>query len=76
MTQTLRYGIIGAGMMAREHIRNLALIPGSTVTAVADPDAGSRQACVREAGGKVAEYRVTLKVTFMLKAPEKASKKK
>ena len=56
MTQTLRYGIIGAGMMAREHIRNLALIPGSTVTAVADPDPGSRQACVREAGGKVAEF--------------------
>ena len=27
-------------------------------------------------GGKVAEYRVTLKVTFMLKSPEKASKKK
>ena len=26
--------------------------------------------------GKVAEYRVTLKVTFMLKAPEKAAKKK
>ncbi len=42
MTKALRYGIIGAGMMAREHIRNLALIPGSVVTAIADPDAGSR----------------------------------
>ena len=38
-TETLRYGLIGGGMMAREHIANLALIPGSVVTAIADPDA-------------------------------------
>ena len=35
---TVRYGIIGAGMMAREHMMNLALIPGSRVAAIADPD--------------------------------------
>ena len=35
--QPLRYGLIGAGMMGREHIRNLALIPGSQLTAIADP---------------------------------------
>ena len=56
MTQQLRYGIIGAGMMAREHIRNLALIPGSTVTAIADPDAGSRADSARACGGAVALY--------------------
>jgi len=39
----LRYGIIGTGMMGWEHIRNLALIPGARVTAVADPDPGSRE---------------------------------
>ncbi len=33
----LRYGLIGAGMMGREHIRNLALIPGSLLTAISDP---------------------------------------
>jgi predicted dehydrogenase len=33
----LRYGLIGAGMMGREHIRNLALIPGSHLVAIADP---------------------------------------
>lgn len=33
----LRYGLIGAGMMGREHIRNLALIPGSQLVAIADP---------------------------------------
>ncbi|MGL4635410.1 MAG: Gfo/Idh/MocA family protein [Beijerinckiaceae bacterium] len=40
---TLRYGLIGAGMMGREHVRNLALIPGAVVTAISDPDAGSRE---------------------------------
>ena len=34
---TIRYGLIGAGHMAREHTRNLALIPGSVITAIADP---------------------------------------
>jgi myo-inositol 2-dehydrogenase / D-chiro-inositol 1-dehydrogenase len=39
----LRYGLIGAGMMGREHVRNIALIEGATVTAISDPDAGSRE---------------------------------
>lgn len=38
----IRYGIIGTGMMGWEHMRNLALIPEARVTAVADPDPGSR----------------------------------
>ncbi len=42
MAATLRYGVIGGGMMAREHMANLALIPGSVVTAVADPDSGQQ----------------------------------
>ncbi len=42
MTETLRYGFIGGGMMAREHMANLALIPGSVVTAIADPDDGQQ----------------------------------
>lgn len=40
---TIRYGIIGTGMMGCEHVRNLALVPGVAVTAIADPDATSRQ---------------------------------
>ena len=39
---TLRYGLIGSGMMGQEHIRNLNLLEGCTVTAVADPDEGMR----------------------------------
>jgi len=40
---TIRYGIIGTGLMGCEHIRNLIKIEGADVTAVADPDEGSRQ---------------------------------
>ena len=50
MTDLLRYGIIGAGMMAGEHMRNLAIIPGSRVTALSDPDPGSRATGARIAG--------------------------
>ena len=38
----IRYGIIGCGSMGREHIENLRAMGGTVVTAVADPDAGSR----------------------------------
>lgn len=37
MVQTIRYGIVGTGMMGCEHIRNLRLIPGAQITAIADP---------------------------------------
>ncbi len=33
----MRYGIIGCGMIAQEHIRNLALIPDAEVVAIAEP---------------------------------------
>ena len=33
----IRYGIVGTGMMGCEHIRNLVALPGSQVTALADP---------------------------------------
>ncbi len=43
----LRYGLIGAGMMGREHVRNLGLVKGAVVTAISDPDVGSRNASAR-----------------------------
>lgn len=49
--RTIRYGIIGAGQMAREHVRNLALIPGSVVTALSDPNADSLEATHAEVMG-------------------------
>ena len=33
----IRYGIVGAGMMGQEHLRNLLEVDGAVVTALADP---------------------------------------
>lgn len=51
MSQQVRYGLIGAGMMGREHIRNLALVPGATVAAISDPDSEQRALSCEAAGG-------------------------
>ena len=40
----LRYGVIGTGMMGREHIANLVHLPGARVTALADPHPASLDA--------------------------------
>ena len=53
MTQQLRYGVIGAGMMGQEHLRNIALLPGAVVTALADPHADSIAAATRTIGRDV-----------------------
>ncbi|NOX21654.1 MAG: Gfo/Idh/MocA family oxidoreductase [Actinobacteria bacterium] len=39
---SLRYGIIGTGMMGVEHIQNLLRVDGVVVTALADPNVTSR----------------------------------
>ncbi len=33
----IRYGIVGSGMMGCEHIRNIRLLPNTSITAIADP---------------------------------------
>lgn len=43
MIQPLRYGIIGAGSMGREHISNLAVIEGTRVSAICDPHQPSQK---------------------------------
>ncbi len=48
---TVRYGVIGAGMMAREHIRNLALMPECAVSALADPDPAMLQEAQADCNG-------------------------
>ncbi len=50
MTEPLRIGIIGGGMMGREHIGNVMAIEGAEITAVADPDPGSRETAMKAAG--------------------------
>lgn len=42
MTQTTNYGLIGAGMMGQEHIRNINLLDGTNIAAIYEPDAGMR----------------------------------
>ncbi len=50
MAETIRYAIIGAGMMGNEHIQNIAIIDGAEVVAAADPHEGSRNWAVMTAG--------------------------
>jgi predicted dehydrogenase len=72
----IRYGLIGAGMMGQEHIRNIALLEGAEVTAVADPDPAMRAAALALAGGEAlgfADHRAMLESdlcdAFVVAAP-------
>lgn len=47
MSRPLRYGVIGTGMMGREHIQNLRALEGVEVAALCDPDADSLEAARR-----------------------------
>jgi predicted dehydrogenase len=47
MSRTIRYGMIGCGMMGQEHLRNIALIDDAYVGAIFEPDAGMREAAAR-----------------------------
>jgi myo-inositol 2-dehydrogenase / D-chiro-inositol 1-dehydrogenase len=44
VSNSVRYGIIGCGMMGQEHLRNIALLPGASVTRIFEPDDGMAQA--------------------------------
>ncbi|MEN8113813.1 MAG: Gfo/Idh/MocA family oxidoreductase [Actinomycetota bacterium] len=50
MTGTIRYGVVGTGMMGVEHILNVNALDGAEVTAISDPDAGSRSSGAEAAG--------------------------
>lgn len=47
----LSYGLVGCGMMGREHLRNIALVPGTRVAAVHDPREDLACEAARLAGG-------------------------
>ncbi len=38
MTRTTNYGLIGCGMMGQEHLHNIALLEGTRVAAIFEPD--------------------------------------
>jgi myo-inositol 2-dehydrogenase/D-chiro-inositol 1-dehydrogenase len=52
----VRYGIIGVGAMGREHAENLRFIEGATVTAISDPDEGSRNLAKSQIDNPVAVF--------------------
>ena len=45
--ECVRYGVIGCGMMGREHLNNISLLQneGARVTVIFDPDESSRDLC-------------------------------
>ena len=59
---TVRYGIIGAGMMAQEHIRNISLLEDTAVAAIADPNEEMRQRSEKLAGGRVQSFAHSLEL--------------
>jgi len=38
MKKTIKYGLIGCGMMGHEHLRNIALLEGAEVSVIFEPD--------------------------------------
>ena len=52
----VRYGVNGAGAMGREHIENLRHIPGTSVTALADPFADSLERAKSIVDGEVKTF--------------------
>jgi predicted dehydrogenase len=50
-SKTIGFGVIGCGMMGREHIRNIGLVPDARVAAIFEPDAGMRNEALRLAPG-------------------------
>ncbi|TYL46938.1 Gfo/Idh/MocA family protein [Marinomonas sp. IMCC 4694] len=45
MGHSVRYGMLGCGMMGQEHLRNLALIEGANVVAITEPNKDMQQRC-------------------------------
>lgn len=56
MTDTIRWGILGAGMMGVEHIANIRLTPGGVVTALADPEPASLRRAAAAVGHDVPTF--------------------
>jgi myo-inositol 2-dehydrogenase / D-chiro-inositol 1-dehydrogenase len=56
MADTVKIGLIGVGMMGREHIRNLKLQPDAEVVALVDPHGPSLEEATRQLGRAVPTY--------------------
>jgi predicted dehydrogenase len=56
MTKKIKYGIIGAGSMGREHIRNIAIIEGAEVIGLSDPHNNSLQESLSLLGNDIPTF--------------------
>ena len=68
MSDALRFGIVGAGMMGREHIRTLKLFQDAGVTSLVDPVASSLESALTTLGEAGAGARTFPTVEAMLAA--------
>jgi predicted dehydrogenase len=64
---SIRIGIVGAGAIAREHVRAIRRVPGLEVVAVMDPDPAKAEALAALAGGTA---RATADVRAILEADD------
>jgi predicted dehydrogenase len=64
----MRFGLIGTGLMAQEHIRNLALVPRAQVVALVDPVPDSLDWAKASLGDKAAGVACFADVPAMLAA--------
>ena len=58
---TTTYGIVGCGMMGREHIRNIALMDDATVGAILEPNPEMGAAALALAPGAVRSSTVSMR---------------
>jgi predicted dehydrogenase len=58
MADRLRFGLVGAGMMGREHIRNLKLFPQAEITALADPVEKSLASALKTIGERADDVEI------------------
>ncbi len=56
MGAPFRYGVVGTGLMGVEHIENLAVIDGTEVSAICDPNDASLEAARQAVGDEVEEF--------------------
>ena len=70
MSQPIRYGIVGTGMMGCEHIQNIVRIPGTEVVALADPHPASLDAARLACGPQPNPVATFSSVTALLEGCE------
>ncbi len=65
----MRFGLIGTGLMAQEHLRNLQLIPEAEVVSLADPVPASLDWARRTLGDRAAHVACFPDVESLLRGP-------